>query len=158
MEAFHHDGRASVLCLLQERLAEIEAEKAAKKLVAHQAAEQKLKEAAMPPRMHLAAQVIQLASTCIYQGNGACSHNSLMESSQCALHGFAYFASETFASFGLQIAQGSVSNTLQTALVKGNIQGHLVGNTASGRSLETGLIVLFAMYVEDCESETKMAV
>lgn len=44
-------------CLLQERLAEIEAEKAAKKLTAHQAAEQKLKEAAMPPRMQLAAQV-----------------------------------------------------------------------------------------------------
>ena len=45
-------------CLLQERLAEIEAEKAAKKLAAHQAAEQKLKEAAMPPRMQLAAQVV----------------------------------------------------------------------------------------------------
>ncbi len=42
---------------LQERLAEISAERAAKKLAAHQAAEQKLKEAAMPPRMQLAAQV-----------------------------------------------------------------------------------------------------
>lgn len=43
--------------LSQERLSEIEAERAAKKLAAHQAAEQKLKEAAMPPRMQLAAQV-----------------------------------------------------------------------------------------------------
>ena len=42
---------------MQERLAEITAERAAKKLAAHQAAEQKLKEAAMPPRMQLAAQV-----------------------------------------------------------------------------------------------------
>ena len=44
--------------MLQERLAEIKAERAAKKLAAHQAAEQKLKEAAMPPRMQLAAQVV----------------------------------------------------------------------------------------------------
>lgn len=42
---------------MQERLAEINAERAAKKMAAHQAAEQKLKEAAMPPRMQLAAQV-----------------------------------------------------------------------------------------------------
>ena len=46
----------------QERLAEIEAERAAKKLAAHQAAEQKLKEAAMPPRMQLAAQVVDLSN------------------------------------------------------------------------------------------------
>ena len=44
-------------CYLQERLAEISAERAVKKLAAHQAAEQRLKEAAMPPRMQLAAQV-----------------------------------------------------------------------------------------------------
>ena len=42
---------------MQERLAEINAERAAKKMAAHQAAEQKLKEAAMPPRMQRAAQV-----------------------------------------------------------------------------------------------------
>lgn len=52
---------------LQERLAEISAERAAKKLAAHQAAEQKLKEAAMPPRMQLAAQVEQ-----------ACCHMTLL--------------------------------------------------------------------------------
>ena len=44
---------------VQERLAEINAERAAKKLAAHVAAEQRLKEAAMPPRMQLAAQVVQ---------------------------------------------------------------------------------------------------
>jgi len=44
---------------VQVRLAEINAERVAKKLAAHQAAEQKLKEAAMPPRMQLAAQVKQ---------------------------------------------------------------------------------------------------
>lgn len=42
---------------LQVRLAEIEAERAAKKLAAHKAAEQKLKEAAMPLRMQMAADV-----------------------------------------------------------------------------------------------------
>ena len=41
---------------LQVRLTEIEAERAAKKLAAHKAAEQKLREAAMPPRMQLAAE------------------------------------------------------------------------------------------------------
>ena len=53
---------------VQERLAEINAERAAKKLAAHQAAEQKLKEAAMPARMQLAAQVlcptVELLSHC----------------------------------------------------------------------------------------------
>lgn len=48
---------AAVSCV-QERLADINAERAAKKLAAHQAAEQKLKEAAMPARMQLAAQVL----------------------------------------------------------------------------------------------------
>lgn len=42
---------------MQVRLAEIEAERAAKKLAAHQAAKEKLQAAAMPPRMQLAADV-----------------------------------------------------------------------------------------------------
>lgn len=50
-----------ILLLLQARLAEVEAERAAKKLATHKAAEQKLKEAAMPLRMQMAAEVSLLA-------------------------------------------------------------------------------------------------
>ena len=54
-----HDHACKVIAVMQERLSELDAERAAKKLAAHQAAVQKLKEAAMPPRMQLAAQVFQ---------------------------------------------------------------------------------------------------
>jgi len=72
---------------LQERLAEISAERAAKKLAAHQAAEQKLKEAAMPPRMQLAAQVdfgrchMTLSMHCAF--TYACPQHDMVNHSYC---------------------------------------------------------------------------
>ncbi len=72
---------------MQERLAEVSAERAAKKLAAYQAAEQKLKEAAMPPRMQLAAQVEQahchmtLSMHCAF--TYACPQHDMVNHSCC---------------------------------------------------------------------------
>ena len=62
------------MVMKQERLSELNAERAAKKLAAHQAAEEKLKEAAMPPRMQLAAQVSDVHVQLFLIGMLVCTH------------------------------------------------------------------------------------
>ncbi|KAL0029572.1 hypothetical protein WJX79_005057 [Trebouxia sp. C0005] len=115
---------------LEERLAEISAERAAKKLAAHQAAEQKLKEAAMPPRMQLAAQRNHSPEGKLAKGRHAekCSKRFEPEGRACGRHSPVPNFQHLHSSWENKLADCKASNRSKSTIPE---DPHLGGNTAA---------------------------